>query len=71
MEIMVRHLFSMDLFEVCFYTEFMKTLMLMEATLVAENEEIITRRDRLNAAITREKDLIDSYKVDIYSSRTT
>lgn len=78
-----------------FPAEFMKTLLLMEATLAAENEvsifmvnvplilgnipridhdiinmiilqELLNKKDRLQAAIRRETELIDLYKVRFF-----
>jgi hypothetical protein len=43
--------------------EFMKTLLLMEATLKAENEELLERKAQLQEAIKKEAELIDQYKV--------
>jgi hypothetical protein len=52
--------------------EFMKTLLLMEATLKAENEELLARKAELQAAIMREAELIDEYKMELknYPRRT-
>ncbi|CAI8053221.1 hypothetical protein GBAR_LOCUS29104 [Geodia barretti] len=45
--------------------EFMKTLLLMEATLKAENEELLERKAQLQEAIKKEAELIDQYKVEM------
>jgi hypothetical protein len=52
--------------------EFMKTLLLMEATLKAENEELLQRKAELQSAIKHEAELIDEYKVELrkYPSRS-
>lgn len=43
--------------------EFIKTLLLMEVMLIAENEALIARKEQLQADIRREAELIDQYKI--------
>lgn len=45
--------------------EFMKTLLLMEATLAAENEELLSKKEKLQEAIRDEIELIDQYKAQL------
>lgn len=45
--------------------DFMKTLMLMEATLTAENEELIAHKEQLQGAIRKESDLIEKSQKEL------
>ncbi|KAL5473299.1 hypothetical protein EMCRGX_G027768 [Ephydatia muelleri] len=42
---------------------FIKTLLLMEAMLIAENEALLARKEQLQNDIRREAELIDQYKI--------